>query len=348
MVLQQEALFEMHSPGGSLDKAANLLQEAYNQAPYNRAIAHSLSELALKRAEVAKTDVEKNKHIKESKSIASKLISAGSISPYPHHTLIKTDLKELEDLVSTSDEASLERQIKSLEKKISQAIQLFPDDAYIRELESRFGELIDNHEKARSALENAYNKNKRSTYIASRLAKLFEADGNLEGAIKVLKECLDLNPSDKVINFQLAMLLRKDQSSKAADILHHLRRSFTKGDSNFVAQFWYARYLYVDGEMDRANAIFRVLSDSNIDTRVKNEPRGEVVIKGEPKRYSGTVLKKEANYAFLVRDISQDTVFAHKKYQDEKEWEKLRYSKRVTFNLAFNYRGPSALNITEE
>jgi len=51
MLLQQEALFEMHSPDGSLDKASELLQKATKLAPYNKVLAHSLSELARNKAE---------------------------------------------------------------------------------------------------------------------------------------------------------------------------------------------------------------------------------------------------------------------------------------------------------
>lgn len=80
----------------------------------------------------------------------------------------------------------------------------------------------------------------------------------------------------------------------------------------------------------------------------KTYARGIVIQNDLPKRFKGVILKVESSYAFLVRDEIQDVIFAHSKYSDFVEWEKLRYNKRVTFDLFFNYRGPTAKNVLLE
>ncbi len=348
MLLQQEALFEMHSTNGNLEKASDLLQRAYKQAPFNKALAHSLSELALKKAESSSSDVEKSKYLQEAKKISAELIAKGTVTAHPYHTLIKAELIELEELITTGDDVSIERKTKDIEKSISSIVQTFPDDSFIRDIEARFCELINEHNQALKALERAFAANKRSSYIASRLAKVYVMNGRQDEAVKALNECLEVYPAEKYINFQLAMLLTSSGKTSNADILHHLRRSFTIGDNNYIAQFWYARHIYLDGERDDAMKVFNNLGEVNIDIRTKSEPRGIVMENNSPKRYSGVITKVEASYAFINRDVYQDSIFCHSKFTNEKEWTKLRYNKRVTFELAFNFRGPFAINIREE
>jgi len=278
----------------------------------------------------------------------AKTLTKGAITAHPYLTLIKIGLDELEDLLVKGDEASTERKIKELEESISSALQQFPDDSYIRDVEAIFCTLISKHEQALKALECAFKVNKRSSYIASRLAKIYEANDRLPDAIRILNECLEVNPSDKHINFQVAILLYKTPDSNQADILHHLRRSFTTGDTNYVAQFWCARHLYLDGNRSDATELFQRLSDVNIDGRIKGKPRGIVSENDTPKRFTGIVSKIEASYAFIIRDEIQDAIFTYSSDNDPNEWTKLSYHKRVKFTLGFNYRGPYALNVSLE
>ena len=241
ILMQHEAIFEINSPEGSLEKASKLLLQAKNKAPYNKAIAHSLSVLALKRAEKAQTKLEKRKYLKDSRTIALELTSSGEISEHPYHTLIKIGIDDLRELMSEQhDEPTIARRIKELEQQIAKAIQLFPESAFILEAEANFCELIDKNPQALDALKKAFSANKRSPFIATRLAIMYESTGNLGQAIETLRECVDANPSEKYANFRLALLLMKSSTPNKGEIRHHLRRSFTEGDNNYVAQFHYA------------------------------------------------------------------------------------------------------------
>jgi len=304
--------------------------------------------LALLRAEKTSNQIERYKYLADSKRIAQGIISKGSSTAHPYHTKTKIELIELKEILSSDDQASIERKIKELEKSLSIAIQEYPDDGYIWDIEAQFNELINNHSEALTALEKGFSINKRNGYIASRLAKYYETKGEIDKSIRVLKECLEENPSDKYVNYQLAMLLYKGPVINLEEILYHLHRSFTSGDNNYMAQFWCARFTYLKGEINEAKQIYRKLNEVNIDLKIKQEPRGIIYENNAEKRFSGYISKVELSYGFIVRDQYQDEIYTHNRYSDEVIWNMLKYHKRITFNLAFNFHGPIAINIQEE
>lgn len=348
LVLQQEAIFEMSPDRGNLARATELLQRAYKLAPYNRAIAHSLAELARRKAQSAKTDLEKHKFRAEAQDIASRLIREDSVSSHSYHTWIKVGLDDLSELIVSGDSGVIERAIKELEKSITRATQLYPGDEYILDQESQFCDLLNRHVEALQALEKAFARNKRSPYIALRLAKIYSSNQELAKAIATLRACIEMNPDDKDLNFNIAMLLNDDPSAAKTELRYHLRKSFTMGDSNHAAQFWYARYIYLEGEYQEALKIFNLLKDVNVDSRLKQGPRGIVKNGNKPVRFSGVITKLEASYAFITRDKFQDRIFTRHDYSLQDDWVSFRRGDRIVFELAFNYRGPTALHLKHE
>lgn len=347
-LLQQESLFEMNSSGGSLDKASSLLQKAYKIAPHIKSISHSLSELALRKADNSEKAIEKHKYRNESRSIVLEIIRSGNNqSGHAYHTLIKIGLDELHELINNreKDDLIIAKKILDIEKYINIALQKYPQESFILDSESRLQVLLKDYPAAVKSLEKAHTLNPRSPYITLRLSRIYETNEDLGKAIDVLKQCLESNPGDKSVNFRLAYLLQKNSVVNIEEIAHHLRRSFTKGDSNYAAQFWYARILYIQGNHDGAMEMFRELSRLNIDIQLKKEPRGVIKKNGAPDKFSGTLSRLESSYCFIVRDKHQDTIFSHIAYTKRETWNSLSTHKRVTFELSFNYHGSFAINI---
>jgi len=347
-LFQQEAIFEMNSDGGSLDKAATLLQYANKIDPNNRIIAHSLSELSLKKAEKSQNSIEKQKYLDDARAKATSLSARSYDKERPTHTILKVELLELNAILQIDDEAIIERKVKKIQKILEKALQLFPDSSFILDSEASFSEILKRHPKAIEALKKAFNMNKRSTYLALRLARIFEDQNEIDAAIQVLKDCLDRNPAEKIINFRLAFLIGKYEKGSYAEIKYYLRRSYTSGDDNFSSQFWYARYLYVEGEIKEALEVFNSLKNQNIDSRIKQKLRGIVKEGGKLKIFSGVISGLESSYLFILRDERQDRIFSHKSQDEKNIWQNLSTGRRVIFNLAFNYRGPQAFNISLE
>jgi len=348
LLLQQEAIFEMKSTDGSLDKAGELLRKALEKQPSNRMIKHSRAEWALKKAEKSSSLLEKSKYRQESHKMAVELTQGDCVSAYPFHTIIKIGLDELTEILATSDETTFERKVSEIEGWIAQGKQDFPDDSFILSEESRFCELINNHPRATATLEKAFAANKGSPFIAVRLAHLYERNGQYSKAIQVLSECIDAKPWDKYANYNLAMLLMQYCPEKRADIKLHLRRSFTDGDINYAAQFWYARFLFLEDLLGEAKRFFEILNQAPLDPQVKNELKGIVTDNGNPVRFHGIISKKEHSYGFIKRDGYQDTVFMHLYDTDESIWDQLKDGIRVVFEMGFSYRGPRARNVSME
>jgi cold shock CspA family protein len=57
------------------------------------------------------------------------------------------------------------------------------------------------------------------------------------------------------------------------------------------------------------------------------------------------VTLKEASYCFIIRDGTNDRVFAHISRVESAVWDTLALGSRVAFQIGFSFRGPQALNV---
>lgn len=348
-LLQQEAIFEMKSGEGDLNRAERLLTEAIDRRPNDRSILHSLSELSLRKSEESSNGVEKSKYRDEARQIALKLINQGYISSYPHHTLIKCDLYELEELLTDGDSRQIEDAIKRIDERIENAKQKFSDDEYIASAESDFLIKIKDNAKATEALRRAFDITKGSPYIATRLSSLYIESGNLAEAKGVLESALDTNPSSKILNYKYALILEKDSEQDNEKILYYLRRSFTDDDANYQAQFEYARRSYINGDIKRAQEIFDKLKSSRVSNRQKDKVQKVLVDKHNiPMIFTGFITSLESTYGFIKRDHFADEIFFHQSHIEDDVKHNLRMNSRVKFTLGFNFKGAIAVNISEE
>lgn len=349
MLLQQQAIFEMHADGGNLEKAKELLDKSYKLAStaQKKPISHSIAMLLIKQAEHASNPAERIKLREKAKILSSELASSDPHSSHPFHTLIKLGIDEIKDAIEVGDDVYFERKVKEVEEYIFKALQSHPSDSYILDAESQFCHLIKADPKALDSLKKAFSSNKKSPYIASRLAKVYKEMGRDDEAMRVLKECLDINPSSKDIHFTLAKYLI-DIKPDSPDIIHHLRRSFTKGDVNYNAQFWYARSLYLSGQISEALDVFKSLGDSNASLILKKDPQAIVIENNMPKLYIGKIRNVEYAHAFIIKDGTGDKIFAYRFNGNDNIWDQLKAEKRVVFEIAFNYKGPVAINIQSE
>jgi cold shock CspA family protein len=344
-LLQQEAIFEMLVPSGNLDRANSLLQTANRKAPWNKSIRHSMAELSLKKYEASSTDLEKNKYKNEVTGTIISLLTKDVASSYSYNTLLKLELNELEDLLKKKNEVLISDAIKDIEKHFTSALQKFPDDAYLLELESRYNMLVGANPKALESLSKAFQSNKRSPFIAIRLATVYSQNGNTLKGIDVLKESIEANPVDKDIHFRLATLLMESTEAITPEIKHHLRNSFTKGDHRYEAQFWYARALYLDKDYTNAKDIFLTLAKARASHSFKNRTQGIVSENGRPKRFNGVVAKTAYSFCYITREGYGDDIFAHVDSNPNVDWYFLQRFQRVEFTLAFNYKGPIAIDM---
>lgn len=345
-LFQQEAILEMNHSGGDLQRAEGILREAVKMAPHNPALAHSLAELELKRSQRATSLLEKRRLRAEARRhLGGSANRTGS--SHTRHTLLKLLLDELSDALDSENPVAISEKIKEVEKALAEAVAEFPDDSHILDIDAQFSELLGNAPSASRALEAAFASNKSSPYIAMRLARFLNGQGHRAKAIEVLRESLEHRPNEKDVHYSLARLLAEDEG-ESHSVRHHLRHSFTRGDSRIQPQFWCARAEFIGGDREFANALFEQLASAPMPSADKQTPRAPVSNDTGVVRFSGRVTHREDTYAFLARDGDQASVYARPEWCDGVEWDAIRRHARVTFSLAFNYRGPAAVDLRLE
>jgi hypothetical protein len=129
-------------------------------------------------------------------------------------------------------------------------------------------------------------------------------------------------------------------------VLEHLRRSFSEGDANYEARFWYGRELFLNHRYDEAAAIALSVRQSDIPVNSLRKLRAPIIgADDKVARYEGIVTKKEATYLLLKCSDFQRLVLAHVTGSGSDVWEEIKVDTPITTEIAFSMEGPRALNI---
>ncbi len=341
-LLHQMGIYEMHRPNGDLSEASRLLSRASDLAPYDSAIKHSIAEHRLKAADRSRTPLEKSKLLKDAANISAGLIRGESTDSYAHHTLVKVEIRELEDgLAAGAPEAEIEALVKDAESTLFDAQQEFPGDSYLLDAESRLAEVLKDNERATKALAKAFEANPRNAIVAVRLARQLEKSGQTQRASDVLRKALEANPSSSRLHYTFARLLMITTPEDGENIAYHLRRAFTDGDNNYEAQLLYGRQLFLNGSSEESRTVFRRLAAVRAAPEIKNRLLHPI----EGRRFDGRMSRPQGSYAFITRDGPADSIYVHAANVPEDIWEVLTVGTRVRFRIAFTLRGTNAFDL---
>ena len=351
-LLHQEAIYEMNRPNGNLSRATGLLNLARGIVPFDRSLIHSLAELQIRMAEGAATTLQIESHLREAEKLVRPLATSAAVDSYGFHTLAKVQLERLRLLISDGPELDseflLNDGIKAVESVVQEGLQRFPEDPYLLDVESQLGSLLSDDDRAIKALETAFSKMPDSAFAAIRLAKLLADTGSIGKAMDIYRTSIDAGANDKRIHFNYAMLLIEQGTSDDNEIEYHLRRGFSEGDNNVQAQLWYARQLYIMGDIEGARARFRGLKILSLNPQMKRMIRGMIRDRDGDLEFTGRIDRLEYGFGFLTRDGTGDSIFFHIKNVGEDVWESLSWNTRVSFSIGFNFWGATALAVTPE
>ncbi|HEX8237237.1 MAG TPA: SIR2 family protein [Abditibacteriaceae bacterium] len=348
-LLHQIGIYEMHRPGGDLRKSADLFNKAAQaaQAAHNtlisRSVQHSMAELSLRSADLAPTQLERDRLLSDATKIASAMKSNKG-DAHGHHTLVKANLRRLQDTLELPEdefsEKKIEEIVKQIERDLSEGLQQFPGDSHLLEAESQFASLLSDSERFLNALEQAFNANPRVAFIALRLARYYEQQKNTGRAKAILEAALNANDRERKLHYAYAKLLIRNNEGTTDSLLHHLARSFSQGDDNYDAQLLYGRELFVANRRDEYKAVFKQLSLALVDPETKTRllyPLKQI--------FAGTVTKIEAYYCFIAADGISDWIYANRNDIHRSTWADLTVGTRVTLRIAFNMKGPGANDV---
>jgi tetratricopeptide (TPR) repeat protein len=355
VVVHQHGIYEMRRAGdtASLDRAEILLERSLLLSPGNPSIKHSLAELALKRSSLAVNEADRETWRVRSENQARALIS-GSRNSYPSHTLAKLAIARVRDALEKNEgeDNELTREVfgtavKEAEDVIRDGLKKFPNDDRLLSEEATLGEILQNADRSLKALKQAAKSNPRSELIARRLARILRSKGQFGEAIHVIRSTLDLIPGSQTLHYDLAQTLM--ESSPGADVqngdtvLYHLQRSFSGGDKNNEARFWYARQLCLVSRGEEAVKLFAVTKTARVPYGQRRGIRGIIrATDGTIAVYYGQLYAKKALFGFVRSDQDGLELFIS---QDQLPgWDAIMTGQRISYNMGFNLQGPVAIN----
>jgi len=339
-------IYEMKRPNGNMETARELLEAAHEAAPRNHTIVHSMAELRLHMAEkVGITDIEFCKHVGEAETICR--TNARVLDSHGRATIVKAELMRLERMLTREagddSDTELVETVRRTEKCLEDALQSYPGESYLLDLEAELAKLLSDSDRVVRALTKSFALNPRNSFVALRLSRCHEEKGNKDEAKEVLKRALDANSNRKELHYAYAKLLMTYPTASTEEIEHHLRRAYTPGDQNLDAQHLDERQLYIGGSFEEARRLFEGIGSARVPATLKFQPRYPI-----DDTYGGEVHTVEASYCWIVRDGIQDWIYCRQETVENRIWRNLLPGTRVTFRLAFNMRGPVAIDVALE
>ncbi len=345
-LLHQMGIYEMNRPNGNLYASGELLDKALALFPNNHTVQHSIAECCLKRAGIARTELEKNKSLEQATRICLDLKKVTKDS-FAITTLVKIGLSKLKEELQSSVELSadnsvIERYTKDIEKELNQGLQKFPMDPVLLNLDSQFASLIMESKRAIESLRKSFEANPRNAYVAIRLADC-QKKTSMQDAEATLKHALEASGFNRQLHYAYGKLLLEMGTATNETLEHHFRRSYSPGDSNYDAQLLHARQLFINGEDTDSKAIFKKLGTSHLPSDFRN--RAQYPLESE---FGGSITKMEATYCFVLRDGIGDHIYVNPDNFEVDDWTLLTVGTRVRFHIAFSMKGPRAINVELE
>jgi len=350
-LLQQRGIFEMAHSGGSIELAERYIDRALSLRPTDRSILHSQAELLRRQASECTDLLERTRLRRRASEKVAPLTARFRDDPHAFHTKALLAIEGLSDLLSeTVDEGAekLKEQVllqsaREVEQTIEEGLQLFPDNERLLSAEAQFRDLVNQSDRAERALKKAFALNPRQDWIAVRLARKLMSKGDIPGGRKILTDCLDANPGSKWAHLEIAMsYINSSDRAERSLCIEHLRRSFSEGDSNFNAQFWFARELFLAGEYPEAKKLFRRLKDTPVPPNLKRRIRGIVLDKdGRAAQFAAAVIKREDTYCLLRSPSFGEALLLHVSNFSE-DWQKLTLGTELEIAVGFTMTGAQA------
>ncbi|MGD9852155.1 MAG: SIR2 family protein [Nitrospirales bacterium] len=353
-LLHQRANYERIRPNGNLQTATSLLQKARHLDPRDETVIHTLAEVMRNRADNSTELLERKRYRNEAKALLQRISLEGPSAKFAISTRAKISIDSVADILreATSTERDIDEAVREAEKEIQGARQRYPGDPHIGGLEANLGRVLGDDHRTYNALEKARQANPRDPFIASRLATILINRQQIEKAKIVVSEALRSNRGDKRLNHLFAEIERQYTSKPdVSELVNHYRRAFTRWDTNYESQFWFARYAWELGTNEskaESKEVFRHLREAPMPHSGRIEIRDIMKNAGHSLDFFGTVTRVESTHGFIRLDNSGDWVFFHQNDVLENYWGNLAGERRVRFHLGFSLGGLRAFNVRLE
>ncbi len=346
---QQWALFELHHPRGSLEDAEYHANAAHDIDGKNTAIIHTQAEIDRIRATKVGSTLFRDQLRRRARERLNCLPSNSRFAVSSRCKMLVDEIVELNrELGKDADETDamfFAEKTRDAENRIKQALQQFPDDADIVQIEARFRQTIDQEDKALSALEKALRLHPRGSGVAIRVARIYQSRGRASDALQVLTEALANNPDEKAVHSEIALQYLAENSGGEDLIENHLRRAYSTGDSNWEARFDLAQFLFCRGEGAKAAELFEEINAKAPPTFRSTANSENQFTKRIPEKLG--YVESINGHVFFVRTGSYPKeILSHKSSIVHGEFDDLASGTNLHFQVRFNRMGPVAVAVS--
>jgi hypothetical protein len=128
--------------------------------------------------------------------------------------------------------------------------------------------------------------------------------------------------------------------------MYYYRRAFTKWDTNYEAQFWFARYAYEstdEHDFETSKEVFGHLREIPLAQETRAEVRDCIGGFKTARVFYGRLVRRYFSHGFVERDGSGSWLFCHKRFATE--WDTLVVNDSVQFAIGFSFAGAIALSL---
>ncbi|MEY1032749.1 P-loop NTPase [Providencia stuartii] len=352
-LLQQMANYERLRNNGSLESALQLLERAKERAPFDSSILHSLAICWRDISERISDSIKKSKALNEARGYLEQIINKWGDSPLVSSTIIELSILSLKNLLEQGNlsDKLINDHIRNVQQELTDNKRKFPSTKHTNLLEINLANLLNDHETALKAMERAFEENDREPYLAIRLSAIFINSQKLDEAKLVLEKALERRRAHHSLNFHYAEFLRNYTTSPHSELAYYYRRAFTPNDKNYQAQFWFARYSYIDSnskEHEYAKIIFDHIRTGKFSFEDKHKIRDIDGGINSPKFHQGTIIRKREGFGFINIDGYGYELFVPSRSSVDELWEAIKEGDRVSFTIAFSFSGPFADQLKPE
>ena len=346
---QQAAILEYGHDNGSLDRSQALAEDAHKLEERNHIYLHTLAEVARRKADDATSTIASEMLRAQSRSYLNKILLKDSRKDL---TFCKLLIDEAIDLLRNLPEKAKDHELIEFDEKVAEAVarlrraqQEFPNEAEFPSAEGYLWQRLGEEQKAAQALAKAIAVRPRNSGAFSRLTRIQRVRGCHDDAIKTLVKALEDFPKDKNIHLQAA-LLKIESRIDDPDIEYHFRSSYSPGDNNFDARYFWGEFLFLSGRVLECKDIFEEIDAKSPKTFRRSAPASDDVITERLGKFSGTIKSVKDRYFFIHFGGYPSQIFSHISSLSELTFDELSIGMPVYFRLRFNRKGPVAVFVS--
>ncbi len=336
--LQHAAMMEME--GGDLGSAAKFLSKALELRPGDASIRDTEGRLLLQSASEETDATVADGKFARAENAFVRNIQRQRTEPFGYRHLAETYLGWAQ--IQRTDEKRF-AYARLGYQTVLEGISKCPSTAmlyqYLGVIEDSLGE----PERARKAFFAALSVKPADVVTRFMAARLEERTHNPDRALKLLIEGLATAAQDPELHYRIALLMAMYQPTRGDEINAHFEAAELGPVRNYMPRLAHGAYLFSIREYQRARDRFSELEDLVVGSVERFTPHwfqfGDL-----EKRQAGRLSRRGYSYAILEFDQGAASVFLSLRGVGPEVAREFAVGRLVTFRLAFNFKGPVAID----